>query len=319
MCRVRAEEESGREADAVLPLRAADDADGESTGTSLAARLDWQAVLIQHSRKTFLPPRDRLDSLAGLAAEVSAARGDDEYLHGLFRFDLPADLLWARHGTQDPQPWHVLRVDDDPPPSFTPVSLAHPIAFPLRSPLFSSTTTLASLAATAPLTLHAYAGRVPAFSARLAQATAASASSWLARHGHPPADAGLVLLEDPAGGVGGAAGGRVGWVVLDEPPAAPEGSEGDDEGPPSPASVVSLNPRLVAEPTRTALAPGVNGDVWFALVATAQVEWVAKGVYFGLLLKPEGESEGRFRRIGVAGLTTIEGWIEMADGEVVLV
>ena len=107
MCRARAEEESGREADAVLPLRGAE-ADGGFGAPSLAARLDWQAVLIQHSYKSFVLPRDRLDSLAGLAAEVSAARGDDEYLHGLFRFDLPADLLWARHGTlDDARPPHL--------------------------------------------------------------------------------------------------------------------------------------------------------------------------------------------------------------------
>src|SRR5207253_3400238 len=122
-----------------LPLRGADEADGEPGGggfggQSLAARLDWQAVLIQHSHKSFILPRDRLDSLTGVAAEVVAARGDDEYLHGLFRFDLPADLLWARHGTlDDGQPLHLRRDSDasEPPSSFTPVSLAHPIAFPL--------------------------------------------------------------------------------------------------------------------------------------------------------------------------------------------
>jgi hypothetical protein len=333
MCRARAEEESGREADAVLPLRGAEvDGDSEPGGSpSLAARLDWQAVLIQHSHKAFALPRDRLDSLAGVAAEVSIARGDDEYLHGLFRFDLPADLLWTRHGTRDAEPPLHLVDESEAPPSFTPVSLAHPIAFPLRSPLFSSTTTLASLADTAPLTLHAYAGRVPAFWERLAHASSATASSWLARHGHPPTDAGFVLLKDPDNGIprGAASDRRVGWAVLDDPAhALGEGSECDD-GPPSPASVVSLNPRLVADPTpgvrsRPSFGAGGSGedDVWFALMASAQVEWVATGVFFGLLLQQvnrPGDAGRRFRRIGVAGLTIVEEWIEMLDGEVVLV
>ena len=69
--------------------------DNETYGTR---GLNWRKVVVEYSRRILTYSTDRLPAISGLAATVQATNRLD-YLAGLWRSDLPHDLLWYSQTT----------------------------------------------------------------------------------------------------------------------------------------------------------------------------------------------------------------------------
>ena len=95
--------------------------------------LEWREVVAEYSRRILTYSNDRLPAISGLAATVQATNGSD-YIAGLWRSNLPHDLLWYSQTTGSPYFGEEARVTGGRhttyhAPSWSWASITGPVTF----------------------------------------------------------------------------------------------------------------------------------------------------------------------------------------------
>ncbi|KAF2677819.1 hypothetical protein K458DRAFT_318596, partial [Lentithecium fluviatile CBS 122367] len=236
----------------------------------------WRVLVEKHTARRFPNPGDRLTSLEEVRSELGKRRTDSVYCFGLWQNEMPLCLLWyclkpARRAKSGIRP-----------PTWTWASTTCSILFINMGGIAQAPNECRGLRFDESSKTLAFSGvikRIPRYAPttehpRWDKATAEEVLATLETlHGYPLDDQKGYILDDD--------GAVIGWAFLDEPDAP------------------NIGLRCVRVMRKTLTKHNTMGAVKRKLYR----DWI-------LLLSGSEDDFGRFQRLGVGVLTTVERWFE---------
>lgn len=67
----------------------------DTASSEMSVQLTWSYILQDYAKRTLSYQKDKLPALSGLARHLSTTRAGDEYCAGLWKNDMPLNLLWG--------------------------------------------------------------------------------------------------------------------------------------------------------------------------------------------------------------------------------